>query len=199
MSAEIVNSLGLKLYDHRFGGASRRNLQGVHPRLIAVAEIAIRICPFDGTVLATGGVRNREQQAEHVKSGASKTMNSLHLPQGDGYGHAIDLVALTNGKVDWENVPAFRAMALAVQTAAAALSLPIRQGCDWDVDGVLGESATKEWDWPHFEMPRDVYLPRAIKLMNQRRAALGLKNNKDLEARLAVVESDLAALKRCCA
>jgi peptidoglycan L-alanyl-D-glutamate endopeptidase CwlK len=37
------------------------------------------------------GIRTEDRQKELVASGKSKTMNSKHLRQSTGYGHAVDL------------------------------------------------------------------------------------------------------------
>lgn len=73
------------------GARSLLRLQGVHPSLVRVVKRAIRITPVDFTVLE--GVRSRERQAELVRIGASKTMNSRHLT-----GHAVDLAPWVGGK-----------------------------------------------------------------------------------------------------
>lgn len=183
-------------YPHRFGKASTANLSGVLPCLVEVAELAITLCPFDGTVIAGGGLRTEAQARNNVARGTG-ILNSLHRKQPDGYGHAIDLIALTPGKgIDWNNLKAFRAMAAAVKDAAAILAVPIRQGCDWDMDGVWGESANKEWDWPHFEYPKDRNMARAVELMHEHRKSLGLSVNQEVEGRLAAIELEIAEIRR---
>lgn len=196
-ATEVAKKLGLRVYDHKFGNLSKANAAGVLPKLVDVGELAIMLCEFDGKILSDGGVRTVAMQQGLVAGGTSSTLNSRHLRQSDGYGHALDIVALTPGKgVDWGNLEAFRAMAVAVQHASAILSVPIRQGCDWDMDGILGEASTKEWDWPHLEDPKDAYMPAAIKLMAERRSALGLSDDDGVEKHLAVIDQELAAIRR---
>ncbi|HEY3494761.1 MAG TPA: hypothetical protein VGK73_08755 [Polyangiaceae bacterium] len=128
------------------------------PSLVKVAELAILLCPFDGTIIDGGGLRTQAQAETNAAAGTG-IANSRHLRQSDGWGHAIDLIALTKGKIDWNNLPAFKSMAHAVKIASAMLVTPIRQGCDWNMNGIMGEAGTKEWDWPHFEDP----LPHLLK------------------------------------
>lgn len=158
-------------FPHTFGSRSRANLQGVLPALVQIAELAITICPYDGTVIDGGGLRTEEQARRNVAAGTG-ILDSRHRRQPDGWGHAIDLIALTNGKIDWQNIVAFKAMAGAVKIAAALLCVPIRQGCDWDMDGTFGERESKEWDWPHFEDPLPFHMKRAEAEMHRYRAEL---------------------------
>lgn len=169
MSTEIPECW--EVFDHSFGKESRANLEGVHPDLIAVAELAIRLCEFDGCVLEGGGLRTLAQAEANVKA-KTGILNSLHRVQPDGLSHAVDLVALKNGKIDWKDLKPFKAMAIAVKKASALLGVPIRQGCDWNMNGKQGE--TKEYDWPHFEWPQPLKLQAAIAEMNRYRAELGI-------------------------
>lgn len=162
-------------YPHTFGSASEANLAGVLPTLVQVARLAITLCEYDGTVIAGGGLRTEAQARANVAAGTG-ILDSRHRKQADDFGHAIDLIALTAGKIgeqpriNWTNMAAFKAMARAVKISAALLLVPIRQGCDWDMDGTFGED--REWDWPHFEDPLPVYAKRAEAEMQRYRAEL---------------------------
>jgi peptidoglycan L-alanyl-D-glutamate endopeptidase CwlK len=170
---DIARSLGLPIYSHAFGAQSYANLSGVLPGLVDVAQLAIRICEYDGTVIAGGGLRTHDQALQNVQNGTG-ILDSRHRKQSDGWGHAIDLIALTYGRVDWQNLVAFREMARAVKVASAILEIPIRQGCDWNMNGKLQEAGTKEWDWPHFEDPIPFHLPAAENEMLRYRREIGL-------------------------
>lgn len=111
------------------GSASRARLTGVHPKLVAVVELAITITTQDFVV--QDGLRTVAQQRELVKRGASKTMNSKHLPQADGLGHAVDLVPFINGMSRWE-WGAIWPIADAVDRAATQLKVPVIWGAIWD-------------------------------------------------------------------
>jgi peptidoglycan L-alanyl-D-glutamate endopeptidase CwlK len=174
---QAISMLGVKTYPHVFGKRSRAQLDGVMPGLVAVAELAIRLCPYDGTVIAGGGLRSQAEADTYAAQGTG-IRNSRHLKQPDGWGHAIDLIVLVRGAVRWdadkdpEVMRAFREMARAVKTASAILEIPIRQGCDWNMNGTFGES--KEWDWPHFEDPVYALQGRAEAEMRRFRKELGL-------------------------
>lgn len=91
----------------KFGAKSLANLNGVHPVLVGVVMRAIEISVQDFTVFE--GLRTLERQKKLVASGASKTLNSMHIPAVDRlgttterYGHAVDLVPWIDGQARWE-------------------------------------------------------------------------------------------------
>jgi len=120
------------------GRASLARLAGVHPDLVRVVKRAIALTPVDFRV--TEGLRSIERQRELVKAGASKTMNSRHLT-----GHAVDVVALLEGKVRWD-WPLYDRIAKAFKAAAKAEGVPLEWGGDW-----------KFRDGPHFQLPWKQY------------------------------------------
>ena len=108
---------------------SLQRLEGVHPRLVDVVELAIQRTAVDFTVVE--GLRTAERQRELVAKGASQTQNSLHLVQPDGYGRAVDLAPLVGGAIPWDNWEAFRQLADIVKACAAELGVPVEWGGDW--------------------------------------------------------------------
>lgn len=111
------------------GEKSRHELLGVHPSLVLVVERAILVTAQDFSV--HDGLRTEDEQREYVRTGASKTMQSKHLPQVDGYGHAVDLVPFINGQLRWEWEPIY-AIAAAVHHAALELDVELVWGGVWD-------------------------------------------------------------------
>lgn len=114
---------------YSFGTVSKVELMGVHPRLVEVANLAIAISEQDFGV--HDGLRTPVEQQKLVARGASKTMNSLHLRQADGFGHAVDLVPYMNGKFRWEWGPIYY-IAEAVHKAAVELKVALVWGGVWD-------------------------------------------------------------------
>lgn len=150
------------------GAGSRAELAGVHPRLVAVVERAIALTPVDFSV--HDGLRTEEEQRRLVARGASKTMQSKHRKQADGFGHAVDLVPFVNGKLRWE-WPLIYPVAHAVDVAATELGVALRWGGVWDRPmSAIGGSADQLkaevaaycvrhpgadfLDGPHFELLR---------------------------------------------
>ena len=78
-----------------FSIASKLKLQGIHPDLRKVADLAIKKTTIDFRV--TEGLRTTARQKQLVAAGASQTMNSRHIT-----GHALDVVALVGGQVRWD-------------------------------------------------------------------------------------------------
>ena len=135
---------------------SQDRLVGVHPNQSKVVKRAIELTTVDFVVIE--GVRTRARQAELYAQGRTKpgpkvtwTMNSRHIPAGDGYGHAVDLGPIKDGQVDWNNSAGFTAINAAMMSAARELGVPLRWGKDWDGDGIVGEKG--EGDSPHWEIP----------------------------------------------
>ena len=153
---------------YKWGARSLRNLDHpkLHPALRKLADCVLQESRHDLTVLDGGAVRSVSQAAANAANGTG-VLNSRHLT-----GHALDLVTLTNGRVDWKNLAAFRETAELVAVVAARHNLAIVQGCDWDCDGVLGE--TGEWDWPHLQLPWAYQVEKSRRLLLIRRQELGL-------------------------
>lgn len=126
---------------------SLRNMQGIHPDLRRVLDLALQESSI--AFVVTEGLRTLERQRELVRIGASKTLNSRHLT-----GHAVDIYAHvdinSDGKVAFEemaNPRLMRQIADAMKLAASELTIPIVWGGDWQ----------KFKDYPHFELDRRKY------------------------------------------
>lgn len=146
---------------------SQRRLEGVHHDLVAVVREAIAITEMDFTV--GEGVRTAVRQAELVRTGASRTMDSRHLT-----GHAVDLFAWHQGIVSW-HFGHYYAIAWAMSQAAAKVGVPLRWGGCWmEIHGITSPSELPQLvseysarqtarhrdvftDGPHFELPRRAY------------------------------------------
>lgn len=115
---------------YKLGERSLKNLEGVHPDLVAVVKRAIEITEQDFTVIE--GLRSIERQRELVASGASRTMNSRHLT-----GHAVD-IAPWPISWDWQR---FYPIADAMKQAAEELYIDLEWGGDW-----------KFKDGPHWQL-----------------------------------------------
>jgi peptidoglycan L-alanyl-D-glutamate endopeptidase CwlK len=149
---------------------SMDRLEGVHPDMVKCVTSAINYSKVDFGVIC--GTRTKSQQAELVKSGASQTMNSKHLPQEvDGFSHAVDLMAYVNdgsgSRASWElNDDIADAMAKAAKTHNVA----IKWGAAWSIGNIAQWNSSMEGamnsyidlrrkegrrpfiDGPHFEL-----------------------------------------------
>lgn len=115
---------------YKLGGGSSIRLRGVHADLVKITHRAIEVSDIDFSV--TEGLRTKERQKMLVATGKSKTLNSRHLT-----GHAVDLAAIVNGKINWE-WGYYEQIANAMKKAAKELDIPIEWGGDWEAfkDGV---------------------------------------------------------------
>lgn len=125
----------------KLGSKSLSKLEGVHPDLVKVVKRAIEITEQDFSV--GEGVRSVARQRELVRQGASKTMNSRHIPASNGYAHAVDLFPYPVSW-DWKY---FYPIADAMKQAAKELNIPLEWGGDWKTFK----------DGPHFQLPFKSY------------------------------------------
>ncbi len=123
----------------RLSARSRDRMAGLHPDLVRVIEAAIAVTPVDFTI--TEGLRTPQRQAELVKAGASRTLNSRHLT-----GHAVDVAAWVDGTVRWD-WPLYPRIAQVFKEVASEMGVPLVWGGDWP----------RLRDGPHFELCRKAY------------------------------------------
>ena len=150
----------------KLGKNSLKELQGVHPHLVALVERAISLSVQDFAV--HDGIRTLEEQKRLVAAGASQTLDSRHIG-----GHAVDLVPYINGKLRWEWDPIYM-IADAMRQAAREFGTPLRWGGAWDVDFTHSQDSPEDLvaqyvsrrkqhglrafiDGPHFELPKAAY------------------------------------------
>ena len=128
---------------------SRRNLEGVHPKLVSVVRRALELTDQDFTVVE--GLRSLETQKAYVAKGVSKTMKSYHLQQKDGYGHAVDLYPYYNGSVQVEApFSRYKMISDAMMAAAKELGVVVTWGADWNRDGRTSDHSFI--DSPHYQI-----------------------------------------------
>jgi peptidoglycan LD-endopeptidase CwlK len=127
---------------------SERNLQGVHPDLVAVVRRAAEIMPEGLEFIVTEGVRTTLRQVELMRAGATRTMRSRHIKESNkcGLGCAVDLAAMIGGEVRWD-WPLYNRLAEVVKQAAADVRVRVEWGGDW---------ATFK-DGPHYQLPWDTH------------------------------------------
>lgn len=119
---------------YKLGNTSQQRLVGVHPNLVKVVQRAIELSPMDFAV--NEGLRTAERQRRLVASGASQTLNSKHLKQADGFGHAVDIVPWSdfdgNGtsEISWHWAH-YYPLAEAMRAAAKELGVRVRWGGCW--------------------------------------------------------------------
>ena len=129
-------------------------LTAAHPDLQKVIKRAAELSDVPFTVLEV--VRTLARQKQLVATGASRTMNSRHLPGPDGKSRAVDIAPLDGGQVSWA-WPLYLKLAPFVQQAAAELNIPVRWGGTWkllsETPVISAKVLHKSFpDGPHFEL-----------------------------------------------
>jgi len=115
-------------------------LKGLHPDLVRVVRRAEAMTDLQFMVLE--GLRTVERQRELLKAKATTTMNSRHIKAKNGYGHAVDLAPMLNGKVSWD-WPLYHRLAKIIKAAAKAEKVALEWGGDWK----------RFKDGPHWQLP----------------------------------------------
>lgn len=114
---------------YQFGSRSRSNLEHVHPALREWCFGLITISPVDFGVYK--GSRTIEEQRQKVRNGTSRTMNSKHIIQADGYAHAVDLVPYMDGRYQWLWEPIYEIAGYG-RTLAVQMGVDLIWGGCWD-------------------------------------------------------------------
>jgi hypothetical protein len=141
----------------KFSSRSLGHLVGVHPTLVRLlSEVTEH---FDCSIL--DGVRTVEEQKQNVARGLSKTMNSKHLMQEDGFGHAVDVAPTP---IRWDlDVPSglgkYDVQCLAflfyLKGYAKGQGIDLRIGADWNGNNLWNEMDKSQSfnDLVHVELP----------------------------------------------
>jgi peptidoglycan L-alanyl-D-glutamate endopeptidase CwlK len=127
----------------KFSQRSKSRLESCHPLLQKLFNEVIK--NVDCTIIE--GLRSKKVQEEYVRTGKSKTMNSKHLKQLDGYSHAVDVMVYP---IEWNNSARNYMFAGYVKGVAESLGIKIRMGADWDGDFDAKDQSFH--DLPHFEL-----------------------------------------------
>lgn len=113
-------------------------LRRIHPHL---REVFYELANCMNTTILPSTVRTVDQQAEFFREGKSTTMNSLHLPQCDGYIYAVDAAPYP---INWDlndrhNAKRWFYWRGLIDGIANQLSYEIRGGHDWDNDNIFND------------------------------------------------------------
>lgn len=126
---------------------SETKLKKVHPDLIRVVRRTARLIKDKSFgFIITCGVRTLEEQKKLLKQGATRTLNSRHIPGKDGYAKAVDFAVTLDGKVRWD-WPLYQRLSGIVKEAAKQENVSITWGGDWKTFK----------DGPHFELNKIKY------------------------------------------
>ena len=102
--------------------------RGVHLSLVEVVHKALQKSSIDFGV--TQGVRDLETQKKLMAAGRSQTLKSLHLPQDDGFSHALMSSVILTGRYAG-NCRVYDRIADAFKAASEDVGLTLEVGCAW--------------------------------------------------------------------
>lgn len=125
----------------KLSNRSLGNLEGVHPDMVATVKRAIELTKVDFGI--TCGLRTVEEQKKLVAAGRSQTMNSKHIPQSDGYSHAVDSLAYVDGQVCWE-IAVYDDICDAMAAAARETGTAIKWGAAWSEGDICSYKGSAE-------------------------------------------------------
>lgn len=128
----------------RFSQRSLDRARNVDSVLIGIAIVALTKSSVDFGITEEQS-RTHAEQAEKVRRGVSKTMDSKHMiPQGRSVSTALDLVPYVDGRFQWgdnqwriltsagRTIEPFYEIAAAMREAAICTGVRIRWGGAWD-------------------------------------------------------------------
>ena len=153
----------------KWGMRSKLRMRTMHPDLRKVFDAFIEITPRDVTILEVA--RSVSRQKQLVESGASRTMNSRHIPI-NGVVYAADIGVLAGSRVVW-TWDLYEEAAETMRDAAKLTGIPVRWGGCWEILNTLNDPIADEvraysarskaagvrpfLDGGHFELPRSDY------------------------------------------
>lgn len=137
-----------------FNENSLNKFIGVHPKLVKFMQELIKISPYDFKILA--GVRTPEEQNKLYQQGRTTKgpivtkvdgykQKSNHQPKFDGYGYAIDIGVIVDGKYkgDWKDFHYYQD----IYDTAKKAGLLEKYGIEW------GGNCWKSFkDAPHWQI-----------------------------------------------
>ena len=125
-----------------FGERSLVQLNTCHPSLIELFTEVIKY--WDCTIIE--GKRTLEQQQLNLSTGASRKLNSKHIPV-NGFSMAVDVSPYP---IKWTDYNRFYAFAGFVIGTAVQLGIKVRWGGDWNSNRDFSDQ--KFNDLVHFEL-----------------------------------------------
>lgn len=125
-----------------FGPTSAARLRLAHPLLQQVMNEAIK--SFDFTILDSQ--RDRADQEAAFRKGNTHA----HFGQSAHNWSPSVAVDVAPNPIDWDNRTAFIALSKIILPIAKHLSVPVRWGGDWNMNGILTDEHLS--DLPHYEL-----------------------------------------------
>jgi len=123
----------------KFGDASLKRLEGVHPDIVECVTLALQYSEVDFVI--ADGLRTQAMQDQLVRMGKSQSRNSYHV-----WGLAVDLVPYIDGKIRWNDLGGYKKIHDAIKMAEDIMGKNVLDSAMFDL----------HWssliDYPHYQM-----------------------------------------------
>jgi len=133
-----------------FSSASANRLAAAHPSLQKIFNTAI--ANYDCTILETA--RELDRQQALMRQGLTKTLDSKHLVQSDGWAHAADVapwpIPRNWGRDSAKTMAQFYHFGGYIRALADAMGVALRWGGDWNSNNRFEDQSFD--DLVHFEL-----------------------------------------------
>lgn len=121
-----------------FGKSSKEKLATCNPNLVAVAQYALAVSPYDFTIVH--GWRGEDvQNALYDRRASQKpwpdSKHNVVDQDGNPASDALDFAPIIEGVIYWDDTDIFCVVAGSFLVASKELNIPLRWGGDWDGDG----------------------------------------------------------------
>ena len=139
--------------DFALSAASKRNREGIDPRLIEISDLAIKLTLVDFGHGPDSGLRQPERQHALYLEGKSRA-DGYDKKSRHQFGKALDFFAFVDGAASWE--PEHLTMvATAFLQAASVLGYRVNWGGLWPQKQPPATGIHYGWDMPHIELLED--------------------------------------------
>lgn len=132
-----------------FSQKSLDRMEGVNPKLIRVAHLALKISKIDFGIPEHGGKREDDEQHQLFLDGKSKADGYDKLSYHQS-GNALDFYAFVNGRASWEH-DHLAMVAAAMLQAAAQLNVSLEWGGFWSSNELIN-GIPYGWDCAHIQL-----------------------------------------------
>ena len=135
-----LEKLKVKKMTFKLSVASQERLKGVHPKLLEIIDLALKISKVDFGIPREGGFRTEAQQKVLYDKKLSMCDGTIYISEHQT-GRAFDVYAYVDGKASWSGYDLAR-VATAILQASSQLGYHVEWGGNWE----------RFVDMPHFQL-----------------------------------------------
>lgn len=124
----------------KLSNTSKKNLEGVNPKLLEIIDYALTISKIDFGIPNLGGLRTPEEQFALFEAGLSQ-LDGINKKSYHQSGNAFDIFAYVDGKASWDSFH-LTSVAAAILQSASHFGYKLEWGGLW----------RNFIDLPHFQL-----------------------------------------------